>query len=80
MELDKLHLSEDARLSIMAYCIIKSKDPAGIFTIFKAVENFISYESFEESAPITTLDTAFQVILLEYSELLLNLPNRKSNE
>jgi len=41
----------------MAYCIVKSKDPPGIFTIFKAVENFVNYENFEEAAPISTIDT-----------------------
>jgi hypothetical protein len=39
--------------------------------VFKIIENFVSYESYEEAAPISTLETAFNIILLEYSELLL---------
>ena len=69
---EKLFLNEDSRLGIMAYCIIQSKDPARVFTIFKAVENFINYENFEEAAPISTLETAFSIILLEYSEIYIN--------
>jgi hypothetical protein len=32
----------------------------------------MNYEIYEEAAPVSTLETAFQIILLEYSEYLMN--------
>ena len=55
----------------MAYCIVQAQCPSSIFTAFKVVENFINYEIYEEAAPISTIETAFQIILLEYSDHLL---------
>ena len=68
---DTLALSEDARLSIMAYLIIQSGKPSHIFKVLKTVENFINYEHYEEAAPISTLETGFHIILLEYSDNLI---------
>ena len=35
------------------------------------MENFTNYEIYEEAAPMSTIETAFQIILLEYSDHLL---------
>ena len=62
-------MTEDARLLIMAYCIMQTAEPQRIYAAFKVVENFVDFKIFEEAAPISTMETAFQLILLDYSEL-----------
>lgn len=68
----KLVLSEDARLAIMAYLVIKSGKAEDIFIAFKTIEHFVNFENYSEAAPLSTLETAFHIILLEYSEQILN--------
>lgn len=68
---DALALSEDARLAIMAYLIVQSGNASSIYRVFKIIENFVNFEHFEEAAPLSTMETAFHIILLEYSEMIL---------
>lgn len=67
---DKLLLTEDIRLLIISFCIIKSGNIAQIFRTFKIAENFIDFEVYEDAAAMSTIDTAFQIIVLEYSKLI----------
>ena len=73
----KICLSEDARLIIMAYCIVKCENPDKLFEIFKVIINFIDFEVYEDAAPISTMETAFQLIILMYSDICRQ-SNKKS--
>lgn len=68
---DQLAISEDARLQIMAYLLINSEKAPMIYQVFKVLEHFVDFEHYEDAAPLSTVETAFHIILLEYSELLL---------
>jgi hypothetical protein len=52
-------LSEDARLIILGYCIVKSENPEKLFEIFKVIINFIDFSVYEDAAPLSTMETAF---------------------
>jgi|DEB0MinimDraft_12_1074336.scaffolds.fasta_scaffold15062_1 hypothetical protein len=54
----------------MAYLIVQTQLAPEIYQIFKTVENFVNFEVYEEAAPLSTIETAFHIILLEFSELL----------
>ena len=68
---NKLILNEDSRLGIMAYLIVQSACAKEVLMKFKAVENFVNFELYEEAAPISTVETAFQIIMLEFSEAII---------
>lgn len=53
----------------MGYCIVKSENPEKLFEIFKVIINFIDFEVYEDAAPISTMETAFQLIILMYSDI-----------
>ena len=68
---EKLFLSEDSRLTLMAYLIVQTKKADQIYKVYKVVENFVNFEQYEEAAPLSTIETAFHIIILEYSEQLV---------
>ena len=68
---DKRQVTEDSRFLIFAYCIVKSANISQIFKVFKVAENFVEYEDFEDAAAISTLHSAFEIIIFEYSKLLI---------
>ena len=35
------------------------------------MENFVDFQVYEDAAPLSTLETSFQIILLEYTDILL---------
>ena len=61
IQIDKIRLSEDARLSITAYVLVK----AGISQVVPqlyAMMDFINDTLYEECAPIATLESAIKVV------------------
>ena len=62
----------------MAYIITKIQNPTELYVAFKVVENFIDYTVYEDAAPVSTLETSIQIILLEYSEMVLKSQNHNS--
>jgi hypothetical protein len=73
-------LSEDARLGIIAHLITKHSQPSELYIAFKIVENFINFQVYEDAAPISTLETSIQIILLEYSEMVLKSLNHNNTQ
>ena len=69
---NKLKLTEDSRINLMAWGLVQSNGIALIMQKFKAVENLVNYQSYQEAAPVSTLETALQIILLEFSEIVLS--------
>ena len=63
-------MTEDSRLLIVAYCLIQSERPESVFLAVKTVQQFTDFTIFEEAAPISTMETAFALILLEYNEIV----------
>jgi hypothetical protein len=68
---NKVMLSEDDRLVIMAYLLCKIELVPEIFIVLKTIECFINFEVYEEAAPVSTIETALHIILLEYTELFM---------
>ena len=63
----KLIVSEDQRLPIMAYAIIKSQCE-DIHTSFLALNPFIDFNMMEEGVPMATVENAIQIIVKDYQE------------
>ena len=40
-----------------------------MYAAFKLVEPFVNFTVFEEAAPISTMETAFALIMLDYNEV-----------
>ena len=63
----KLIVSEDQRLPIMAYAIIKSQCE-DIYTSFLALNPFIDFNMMEEGVPMATVENAIQIIVQDYKD------------
>jgi hypothetical protein len=55
----------------MSYCMVQSNQPVMLFKLFKMLENFVDFQVYEDAAPLSTLECSFQIILLEYTEILM---------
>ena len=60
-------LTEDVRLVLIARLLVSTGKVHDIYKTFKVIEPFIDFQNYEEAAPISTFETAFHIILLEYS-------------
>jgi len=56
----------------MAHLLTKTELTPEIFIIIKIIECFVNFEVYEEAAPLSTIETALKIILLEYSEMLIS--------
>ena len=66
---EKVHLNEDARLSITAYVLVQ----AGVSSIVPqlyAMQDFINDQLYEECAPMTTLESAIKVVRFEFEDIV----------
>lgn len=72
-------LTEDARLIIMASCIVKLSHPENVLQRFWLLEKFVNFELQETAAPMSTLETAFKVIALEFTEIILEAVSSKKS-
>ena len=63
----QLKLGEDAKIQILAYLIVNSRYAGHIYCVMKCVEYFSNFELYEEALPVSCLETAFQLIVLEGS-------------
>ena len=71
-------LTEDARIIIMASCIVKLDHPEKVLQRFWLLKKFVNYELQETAAPMSTLETTLQVIPLEFTEIILaSVPSSK---
>ena len=71
VSIDKQQVTEDARFLILAYCIVRSGNIKQIYRTFKVAENFVEYEDFEDAAAVSTMHSAFEIIIFEYSKLII---------
>ena len=69
--LDPKQISEDSRFLVIAFCLLKAGDIAVIFKWFKVAEKLVNYEDFEDAAAVSTLFSAFEIIIFEFSRELL---------
>lgn len=67
---DKLMMSEDVRLMIIAYVIVQSKCHK-IFPLLLALQDFVDDQIYEECAPLATFESAIRVIEYEFREKCL---------
>ena len=62
----------------MASCIVKLTHPEKVLQRFWLLEKFVNFELQETAAPMSTLETAFKVIALEFTEIILgSVPSSK---
>jgi len=71
MKEEKLRLSEDSRTELMSWALTQARCPGEILRKLKVVLEYVNFESYEEAAPISTLETGIQAVLLEFSELII---------
>jgi len=48
---------------------VKCEHPGKLFEIFKVVISFVDFQVYEDAAPLSTMETAFQIIILMYSDI-----------
>lgn len=61
----QLKMGEDAKIQVLAYNIVNSRAASQLYCVLKCVEYFSNFELYEEALPVSCLETAFQLIVLE---------------
>ena len=59
--MEKVRLSEDARLAITAYVLVQAGVPSIVPQLY-AMQDFINDQLYEECAPMATLESAIKVV------------------
>lgn len=67
---DKLLVSEDARLMIIAHVVVQARCHR-VFPLLIALQDFVNDQIYEECAPLATFESAIRVIEYEYREKCL---------
>ena len=71
---EKLLVSEDARLMIIAYVLVKSRCHK-VFPLLIALQDFVNDQIYEECAPLATFESAIRVIEYEFREKCIENPD-----
>lgn len=64
-------ITEDARFLVLAYCIVQAGNVKEVYQWFRVAERFVEYEDFEDAAAVSTMYSAFEIIVFEYSRVLV---------
>ena len=56
---------------VIAFCILKAGNISESYAWYKVAERFVEYEDFEDAAAISTMYSAFEIIVFEYSRVLI---------
>lgn len=67
MSAEKLVVSEDARLMIVAYVLAQARCDR-VFALLVALQDFVNDQIYEECAPLATFESAIRVLEYEYRE------------
>ena len=58
--------------------MLKAGNIEEVYGWYRAAEKFVEYEDFEDAAAISTMYSAFEIIVFEYSRVLLQSQRRSS--
>lgn len=67
MPTEKLIVSEDVRLMVIAYVLVQARCER-VLPLLIALQDFVNDQVYEECAPLATFESAIRVIEYEYRE------------